>query len=233
MVFGGCRTVKGAPDLGEYGLLGTLPAPGETHCCALTYLTDTLEHMRLWDRLVERAAEQHGYVTTRDAQELAIDPTQLRLMAARGRLERTGRGVYRVPVLPRGEHDELAAAVAWSMGRGVVSHESALVLHELADVNPSRVHLTVPRNNHPRAVGGELYRTHRRELAAVEVTQVDGLPVTTAARTIRDCMQTGTDPYQLRLAIDRAEAAGTLRRTLAGDLRAELDATGQSRRQPA
>lgn len=40
---------------------------------------------------------------------------------------------------------------------GVVSHESALVLHGLSDVNPSRIQLTVPRNNHPRAAGGELY----------------------------------------------------------------------------
>lgn len=38
-------------------------------------------------------------------------------MAARGRLERAGRGVYRVPMLPRGEHDHLAAAVAWSFDR--------------------------------------------------------------------------------------------------------------------
>jgi predicted transcriptional regulator of viral defense system len=185
--------------------------------------------MRVWDLLVERAAEQHGYVTTRDARDLAIDPTQLRLMAARGRIERAGRGVYRVPLLPRGEHDELAAAVAWASGRGVVSHESALQLHGLADVNPSRIHLTVPRENHPRAAGGEMYRTHRRDLAPSDITQVDSLPVTTVARTIRDCMATGTDPYQLRLAIDQAERDGTLRRTVAAQLRNELDAAGAQR----
>jgi predicted transcriptional regulator of viral defense system len=182
--------------------------------------------MRVWDRLVERAAHQHGYVTTRDARDLDIDPTQLRLMAARGRLERAGRGVYRVPLLPRGAHDELAAAVAWSLGRGVVSHESALQLRELADVNPPRIHLTVPRANHPRAAGGEMYRTHRRDLAPSDVTQVDSLPVTTVARTIMDCMATGTHPYQLRLAIDEAERDGTLRRTVAAQLRDELDAAG-------
>ena len=185
--------------------------------------------MRVWDLLVERAAEQHGYLTTRDARDLGIDPTQLRLMAARGRLERAGRGVYRVPLLPRGGHDELAAAVAWSLGRGVVSHESALQLHGLADVNPSRIHLTVPRQNHPRAAGGEMYRTHRRGLAPTDVTQVDSLPVTTVARTIRDCMATGTDPYQLRLAIDQAERGGTLRRAVAAQLRHELDAAGAQR----
>ncbi|AFE15989.1 hypothetical protein MRGA327_06555 [Mycobacterium tuberculosis RGTB327] len=109
--------------------------------------------MAIWDRLVEVAAEQHGYVTTRDARDIGVDPVQLRLLAGRGRLERVGRGVYRVPVLPRGEHDDLAAAVSWTLGRGVISHESALALHALADVNPSRIHLTVPRNNHPRAPG--------------------------------------------------------------------------------
>jgi predicted transcriptional regulator of viral defense system len=124
-----------------------------------------------------------------------------------------------VPLLPRGEHDDLAEAVAWSLGRGVVSHESALVLHGLSDVNPSRVHLTVPRDNYPRAAGGALYRLHRRALGAADVTEVDGIRATTVARTIRDCLADGTDPYQLRLAIDRAESEGTLRRMVADELR--------------
>jgi predicted transcriptional regulator of viral defense system len=179
--------------------------------------------MAIWDRLVELAAEQHSYVTTRDAREIGVDPVQLRLLTARGRLEHTGRGVYRVAVLPRGEHDDLAAAVAWTLGRGIVSHESALALHALAYVNPSRIHLTVPRDNHPRAVGGELYRLHRRDLQSTDVTSVDDIPVTTVARTIKDCLATGTDPYQLRTAIERAETEGTLRRGPAAELRAALD----------
>lgn len=179
--------------------------------------------MAIWDRLVELAAEQHGYVTTRDARDIGIDPVQLRLLTARGRLDRAGRGVYRVPVLPRGEHDDLAAAVSWTLGRGVISHESALALHGIADVNPSRIHLTVPRDNHPRAAGGELYRLHRRDLPASDITSVDAISVTTVVRTIKDCMTTGSDPYQLRAAIERAEAEGTLRRGPAAELRAALD----------
>jgi predicted transcriptional regulator of viral defense system len=140
--------------------------------------------------------------------------------------------VYRVPVLPRGEHDDLAAAVAWTLGRGVISHESALALHALADVNPSRIHLTVPRNNHPRAAGGQLYRLHRRDLQATDITSVGGIPVTTVVRTIKDCLGAGSDPYRLRLEIDRAEAEGTLRRAPAAELRAALDepATGLRKR---
>lgn len=179
--------------------------------------------MAIWDQVVELAVEQHGYVTTRDARNIGVDPVQLRLLTARGRLERAGRGVYRVPVLPRSEHDDLAAAVAWTLGRGVISHESALALHGLAEVNPSRIHLTVPRDNHPRAAGGELYRLHRRDLHTTDITEVDGIPVTTVTRTIKDCLGAGTDPYQLRIAVERAEKEGTLRRAPAAELRAAID----------
>lgn len=179
--------------------------------------------MTIRDLLLERAVDQHGYVTTRDARDLGIDPTQLRLMAARGRLDRVSRGVYRIPVLPRTEHDELAEAVAWARGRGVISHESALVLHGLSDVNPSRVHMTVPRDNHPRTAGGELYRLHRRTLPPTDVTEQDDLPVTTVARTIRDCLAAGTDPTQLRRALDQAAAEGTVRARVVAELRAEID----------
>ncbi len=197
--------------------------------CALPYLFDTLGHMNVRDRVLERAAEQHGYITTRDAREFGVDPTQLRLMAARGRLERVGRGVFRVPMLPRTEHDELAQAVAWTLGRGVISHESALVLFGLSDVSPSRIHLTVPRANHPRAAGGDLYRLHRRVMDLADVTERDGIPVTTAFRTVCDCLAYGTDPYQLRRAVDEAELQGMVRRAEAEALRRLIDARGGSR----
>jgi transposase-like protein len=39
---------------------------------------------------------------------------------------------------------------------------------------------------------------------------VDGLPVTTVMRTIKDCHEMGTDPAQLRLAIRQARQSGEL-----------------------
>ena len=147
-------------------------------------------------------------------------------MAARGRLERVARGVYRVPVLPRTEHDDLAEAVAGALGRGVVSHESALVLHGLSNVNPTRIHLTVPRDNHPRAAGGDLYRLHRRDLPAVDVTEKHDLPVTTVARTIRDCLRASTDRAQLRRALEQAVVEGAIRPREVDALREEIDNYG-------
>ena len=184
--------------------------------------------MTLRDLLVERAAEQHGYVTTRDAQEIGVDPAQLRLMAARGRLVRVARGVYRVELLPRGEFDDLAAAVAWSLGRGVISHASALTLHRLSDVNPAWIHLTVPRENYPRAAGGHLYRLHRRLVPAEDVTKVDNIPVTTVARTIHDCLEGGVDSRQIRRAVDDAEIAGRLDRVAVRRFRQVLNSRARS-----
>lgn len=188
--------------------------------CAETYLFDTLEHMirPIFDVLVETASDHHGYVTTLQAREVGVDPTQLRLLAGRGRLEHVARGVYRVPVLPRSEHDDLAFAVAWARGRAVISHESALVLHRLSDVNPSVVHLTAPPDNFPRAQGGGPVRVHRRDLPAADVTMVEGLPVTTVARTIVDSYELGTDPAQLRLAIRQARQSSELRSAQADEL---------------
>ena len=180
--------------------------------CALAYLFDTLAHMKrpIFDSLVELASDSHGYVTTVQARAAGVDPTQLRLLARRGRLEHVARGVYRVPVLPRFEHDDLAVAIAWSRGRGVISHESALLLHRLSDVNPPVVHVTAPPDNFPRAAGSGPVRVHRRRLPDADVTLVDGLPTTVVARTIMDCYESGTDPAQLRLAVIQARKSGDL-----------------------
>lgn len=164
----------------------------------------------IFDSLVEIASDHHGYLTTLQAREAGIDPTQLRLLATRGRLEHVSRGVYRMPVLPRSAHDDLAFAIAWARGRAVLSHESALVLHGLSDVNPSVVHLTATPDNYPRAQGSGAVRIHRRHLPADEVTMVDGMPVTTVTRTIVDCRALGTSPTQLRMAIRQARQSGQL-----------------------
>ena len=180
----------------------------------------------IFDSLVEVASDCHGYVTTLQAREAGVDPTQLRLLASRGRLEHVARGVYRVPILPRSEHDDLAFAIAWARGRAVLSHESALVLHGHSDVNPAVVHLTAPPNNYPRAQGSGPVRIHRRDLPANDVTVVDGLPVTTVARTIVDCQELGTDPAQLRMAISNARQSGELSASQAEKFKALMDHRG-------
>ncbi|MGC5053593.1 MULTISPECIES: type IV toxin-antitoxin system AbiEi family antitoxin domain-containing protein [Micromonospora] len=178
----------------------------------------------LLEELVDVAVDQHGYVRTRDATARGIDGANLRKMAARGRLEKVGRGLYRVPFLPRDEHDEYAEAVLWAEGRGIISHGSALALHQLCDINPSRLHLTVPPTYTPRRTGGELYRVWRRKLDPGEVTAVDGIPVVTAERAVGDGIASGIDPQMLTQAIATARREGLLTVAQARQLRRQLAA---------
>src|SRR5918992_4403879 len=95
--------------------------------------------------LLDQAHQQYGFLTPDDARELGIDPAQLRIMAARHTLEHRGHGLYRMPVVPPTELDAYMEATLWTGRRGVLSHATALDLYELCDVNPSAIHLTVPR----------------------------------------------------------------------------------------
>lgn len=186
--------------------------------------------MATYDDVLAVAVENHGYVTARDAVAAGIDPVVLRKLVAAGRLERTAQGVYRVPILASGPHSAFAEAIAWTRGRGVISHESALDLLDLCDVNPPLIHLTVPRNYAPRRRGGELYRVWRRTLNPASITTYDGLPVVRPADSIRDCLAYGTDARLLRQAAETALREGYLTVEERESLDAQIDARRQTGR---
>ena len=187
--------------------------------------------MASYDAVLEVAVENHGYVTVRDAIAAGIDPVVLRKLAATGRLERTAQGVYRVPILATGTHAAYAEAVAWARGRGVISHESALDLIELCDVNPPLIHLTVPRDYAPRRRGGELYRVWRRNLAPASVISYDGLPVVRPVDSILECLSYGTDTRLLLQACETAAREGYLTHDERSALEARVHSPRRTQRQ--
>ena len=60
------------------------------------------------------------------------------------------RGVYRVVHFPAGEQQALVEVWLWSDRAGVLSHETALALHDLSDLLPAQIHLTLPAAWHAR-----------------------------------------------------------------------------------
>ena len=181
---------------------------------------------RLTDELLERALDQQGFVTTRDAGELEIDPTQLRLMASRGRLEHVDRGLYRFPQLPTTHLGPLMEAVLRVGHDAVVSHESALMAYELADFNPSRVHLTLPVRFRATRTYPHWYQLWAEDLTDDDRTTLEGLPIVTVERAISDAIVAGSDPYQVRLAIREARGQGSLSASVARRLTYRLRRDG-------
>ncbi len=97
-------------------------------------------------------------------------------------------------------------AVLWAKGRGVIGGEAALVVWDLADVNPRRITVIVPMTYRPRRQGGELYRVRRMGLTPEEVDEVNAVPVVTPAVAIRQATGDGVPADLVEQAIRRAEA---------------------------
>lgn len=143
-------------------------------------------------------------------------------MSERGALERRGHGLYRVRAIPATRLDSYMEATLWPRGvRGVLSHETALDLYELSDVNPSKIHITVPRRHRIRRETPALYRVHHEDLDGTDVTFYEGIPIVAPAHAILQCHAEHLGPALIGQAIDDGARNGRLTRTQVAALRQE------------
>jgi predicted transcriptional regulator of viral defense system len=180
-----------------------------------------LARKRLWDV----AVDQYGYVTLRNADGLAIDGYAVRMLAARGQLERVAHGVYRFPQFPAGEYDPYMLAVLWTGAAGAcLSHDTALASYEVCDINPDRIHVRLPKGRRIRRRGGELYVVHHEDLASEQIGWWQQIPTVTLATAIAQCVTSGVPGYLLRQALATARDRGALTQAAADDLSQQLEA---------
>lgn len=167
---------------------------------------------RIQRDLWEVALDQHGFVTARDARRLGINLVELGKLAARDQLDRIGYGIYRFPQLPVTELTSYMLATLWANGRGVLSHETALDLHDLCDVNPAKVHITIPAGDRyrPDRQGGEAYVVHKEKLTPEHISMHEGIRIVTPGAAIAQCIRTGTRYGLIVQAIDTATKRGAI-----------------------
>lgn len=161
---------------------------------------------------------QGGYFTAKQARGAGYDYPHLAYHLRAGNFERVGHGLYRIPTIPVDPRDELIRLSLWSRDRsdnplGVVSHVSALELHDLSDLIPAMVHLTVPVNFRKRAPRGVVL--HRATMPAKAIEARAGFQVTTPLRTLLDVAADPSVPDdQLQQALSDALARGLVRRSV-------------------
>lgn len=167
-----------------------------------------------WDRLYRIAAGQEGYFTAAQAAGVGYYPQLLAKHVRSGRARRVRRGIYRIVHFPAGERENLVVLWLWSERKGVFSHETALALHELSDALPSLVHMTVPRtwaNRRLRVPGGLLL--YHASVPRGDRAWHGAVPVTTPARTLRDCAEHEVPPEVVGQALEEGLARGLFART--------------------
>jgi hypothetical protein len=157
-------------------------------------------------------------VLTRTLRSQGFDDRDLERMRRQGSLIPVRRGAY-VRERPADrtladKHRELIFATAPQLHDGaVMSHASAAVLHRLPTWEKAidRVHITRDRSS-----GGNrrsVVQVHTAPLPDDQITTIDGIPVTSLARTVLDLCR--TVPIEQAVAAgDRALAYGLVREVL-------------------
>jgi predicted transcriptional regulator of viral defense system len=163
-------------------------------------------------RLLELAGAQAGHFTAAQARELGYSARSVLYHVAAGHLERVSRGFYRLVGVPSSPHEDVVAAwLRFARRGGVVSHDTALTLYDLAPSRSHAIHLTLPREHRPRnsqpAAGVELHTT-TVPLRRDEVATRFGVEITSPARTITDVAGIGGDPSVVIEATARGLATG-------------------------
>jgi hypothetical protein len=105
---------------------------------------------------------------------------------------------------------------------GVISHETALDLYDVCDVNPAKIHVTIPFEPRLTRKPPDLYVIHKARLAERDRGVIEGVPVVTLAKAIRESGAMHTRPDLLRQAIDNGRRVGKLRPSVADELVEEL-----------
>jgi predicted transcriptional regulator of viral defense system len=144
-----------------------------------------------------------------------------RLMAA-GRLDRVGRGLYRLPNAPGSELDSLQA-IAVKVPQAVFCLLSALQFHELTTQLPREVWIAMPRGSHAPRIDYPPIKMVQMTGAGfsegIQAIERDGvkLRVYCVAKTVADCFK-HRHKIGLDVALEALQDALRTRKATADDL---------------
>src|SRR4051812_23942207 len=155
------------------------------------------------DHVIARLAEaQHGVVAIWQLLELGLGRKAIEYWLRTGRLQPLYRGVYAVGHTALSLNGRLLAAVFSAGPLAVLSHRNAAMLWGLLKDSRPVIDVTTPDRGR---TSKSRVRVHRvRSLHPDDVAVVDGVPVTSIARTLFDIART-EKPRHLRYALDQAE----------------------------
>ena len=181
------------------------------------------------DDLFEIAEGQQGYFTASQAADVGYRLGSQAHHVKAGNWVRASRGVYRLARFPQSDEEQLVIYSLWTRNRagvpeGVYSHQTALSIYELSDVNPAKLHMTVPPTFRRSAKIPTILVLHYAALDGKDVEQWQGFSVTRPVRTIVDLAAT---ELVSRDIIAQALAEGRSRGLIAAAEIVELRRRGQ------
>jgi hypothetical protein len=164
-----------------------------TGCGCADRLTGLVVTARVFSGFVDKttrlalgriAASQRGLFSVGQAGEIGVNNDQLFRAQSSGTLRRVRRGVYAMAGVAVSPGEQIVAAALAAGPDAVVSHASAAAVHRFEYGALGIVELTLPRHGRFRPPGVTVHRS--TDLATDDIVERNGVPVTSAARTLVD-----------------------------------------------
>jgi very-short-patch-repair endonuclease len=146
------------------------------------------------------ARRQHGLVTRAQILKTCTE-RELRTLVGHGELEFVARSLYRIGGAPVTWRQKVLAAVLSAGPGAVASHATAAALWGLTGFPPKAIEITLLHGGSRRSALAKVHQS--RSLEPIDVTTIDGIPVTRVARTLID-LATIVSTKRLEDALDDA-----------------------------
>ena len=170
-------------------------------------------HREASRRLFEFAEQQQGFFTTKQAKASGFAENTHPYHVQVGNWIREHRSIYRLALFPATDRPDLVLWALWSRNRneeieGVYSHHTVLSFYDLSDLNPAKLHMTVPTGFRRSSDIPGILVLHFADLPESDVKAAQGFKLTTPLRAILDLIELGTVERNfirqaLRQAVDR------------------------------
>lgn len=170
------------------------------------------------NKLFETAERQQGYFTYKQALAAGYYRRAAHFYAKTGEWLREKRGIYRLARFPIADRPDLVIWSLWSADRkgdpqGTYSHQTALSLYDITDVNPAKIHMTVPRSFRKGTSLPKILVLHKADIPRSDVSLFQGYQATSPARTIRDMLEAGVmQPQDIKAGLRQAVQKGLITR---------------------
>lgn len=175
-------------------------------------------HREAARRLFEIAEQQQGFFTTKQAKAAGFAENTHPYHVQVGNWIREHRGIYRLALFPTADRPDLVLWALWSRNRdeeveGVYSHHTALTLYDLSDLNPAKLHMTVPTDFRRNSAIPGILVLHYADLPENDVQTAQGFKFTRPLRTIVDLIEADTVARNfIRQALTQAIDRGLISR---------------------
>ncbi len=145
-------------------------------------------------KLFDVVEAQEGLFTAKQAEAAGFDKKNHSYHVRVGNWIREHRGIYRLANFPRSQHEQYALWSLWSRNReddpeGVYSGQTALSIHDLSDLMPGKLHMTVPKTFRRNSRIPKVLVLHTRNMPAPDWETMRGFRVQRPLPAIIELME--------------------------------------------